>query len=99
MPSLLEGYGIVYGEGMAFGLPAISSTDGARAIIDEGVNGFLIGPGDVDGLCELILRLHKDRGLLGRMSLAARERYRQLPIWQESIVRIREFLLSLTGQS
>lgn len=96
VPSFLEGYGIVYGEGMAFGLPAISSADGARAIIDEGVNGFLIAPGDVDSLCELILRLHEDRGLLARMSLAARERYRKLPTWEGAVVRIREFLVALT---
>lgn len=99
VPSLLEGYGIVYGEAMAFGLPAISSADGARAIINDGVNGFLIVPGDVDGLCELILRLNEDRALLGRMSLTAWERYRKLPTWEETMVRIRAFLLALTVQS
>jgi glycosyltransferase involved in cell wall biosynthesis len=99
VPSLLEGYGIVYAEGMAFGLPAISSADGARAIIDEGVDGFLIEPGDVDGLCGLILRLNEDRGLLGRLSLAARERSRKLPRWEETVVRIRMFLLALSSGS
>ena len=99
VPSLLEGYGIVYGEGMAFGLPAISCTDGARAIIEEGVNGFLSGPADVAGLCEVILRLNKDRGLLGRMSLAALEHHSKLPTWQDSMVLIREFLFSLAVRS
>ena len=55
VPSFLEGSAIVYGEGMAFGLPAIASADGARAIIEEGVNGFFVRPGDVEGLRALYL--------------------------------------------
>ena len=42
VPSSYEGYGIVYREGMAFGLPAIGTTSGgASEIITDGENGYL----------------------------------------------------------
>ena len=46
VPSSYEGFGIVYLEGMQFGLPAIAGTDGAaKEIITHGQNGFLVLPG------------------------------------------------------
>src|SRR3990172_1188382 len=43
VPSSYEGFGIVYLEGMAFGLPAIGTTaGGASEIISDGENGYLV---------------------------------------------------------
>ena len=43
MPSSYEGFGIVYLEGMAFGLPALATTAGGAAeIITSGQDGFLV---------------------------------------------------------
>ena len=43
VPSQYEGFGIVYLEGMSFGLPAIGTTAGAAVeIIQDGVNGYLV---------------------------------------------------------
>ena len=51
VPSSYEGFGIVYLEGMGFGLPAIGTTAGAAGeVIRDGVDGFLIQPGD----CSLV---------------------------------------------
>ncbi|MGE5774749.1 MAG: glycosyltransferase family 4 protein, partial [Chloroflexota bacterium] len=51
VPSSYEGFGIVYLEGMCFGLPAIGTTAGAAGeIINNGVDGFLIEPGDSGSL-------------------------------------------------
>ena len=51
VPSSYEGFGIVYLEGMQFGLPAIAGTDGAaQEIITHGENGFLVPPGDPEAL-------------------------------------------------
>ena len=99
VPSSYEGYGIVYLEGMCFGLPAIGTSAGAASeIISDGVNGFLIEPGDAGFLASRLRALDEDRGLLIHMSLAARERYRQQPKWTETAGRIREFLQSLLGK-
>ncbi|HJR81518.1 MAG TPA: glycosyltransferase family 4 protein [Anaerolineales bacterium] len=94
VPSSYEGYGIVYLEGMCFGLPAIGTTAGAAGeIISDGINGFLIRPGDAATLANRIKALNKNRDTLIRMSLAARERYIRQPKWEQTAGQIRQFLL------
>jgi len=94
VPSSYEGYGIVYLEGMCFGLPAIGTTAGAASeIISDEVDGFLIQPGDADLLANRLKLLNKKRDVLIHMSLAARERYIRQPKWEQTAGQIREFLL------
>ena len=96
MPSEYEGFGIVYVEGMGFGLPALATTaGGARDIISDGVNGFLVPAGDVAALAGRIEALAAERGLLTRLSEAALARYAALPTWAATMKTIREFLLSI----
>ena len=93
VPSSYEGFGIVYLEGMGFGLPAIGTTVGAAGeIISDGVDGFLIQPGDADLLTSRLKSLNERRDVLLKMSLVARSRYLRQPGWEESAGRIREFL-------
>jgi len=94
VPSSYEGFGIVYLEGMCFGLPAIGTTaGGAGEVIRDGVDGFLIEPGDSGLLASRLKILNEKREVLVRMSLAARERYLHQPKWEETAGQIREFLL------
>jgi glycosyltransferase involved in cell wall biosynthesis len=100
VPSSYEGFGIVYLEGMAFGLPAIacSATAGAAGeIIMHGENGFLIAPNDVEALAGHIQTLMRDRERLAAMSLAALERYRAHPTWEQSAGSIRNYLHEVRG--
>ncbi len=98
VPSSYEGFGIVYLEGMGFGLPAIGTTLGAASeVIEDGRTGFLIQPGDAQGLAEKLQLLNERRDLLLEMSLAARSRYQRQPRWSQTASRIREFLLSFLG--
>lgn len=93
VPSSYEGFGIVYLEGMAFGLPAIATTGGAAGeIITHGENGFLIAPDDVEALAGHIQTLMRDRERLAAMSQAALERYHAHPTWEQSAERVRNFL-------
>lgn len=93
VPSQYEGFGIVYLEGMAFGLPALGSArGGARDLIRDGENGWLLDPEDANALRQHLQTLHADRALLAAMGLAALERYRQHPTWEESMAAIRRFL-------
>ena len=97
-PSSYEGFGIVYLEGMGFGLPPIASNaGGASEFIAHGREGFLVNPGDVVALAQHIQELIQDRARLAQMSLAALERYRAHPTWAEGTGRIRGFLQTLTG--
>jgi len=88
----------VYLEGMSFGLLAIGTTSGAASeIIANGVNGFLIAPNDAAMLAEHIATLQRDRQLLAQMGCAARARYLEQPRWDESMSRVRSFLLEARG--
>jgi glycosyltransferase involved in cell wall biosynthesis len=94
VPSLYEGFGIVYLEAMGFGLPAIGGTAGGAAeIIREGENGFLVQPGDSHTLTERLRLLAQDRSRLEVMSLAAHRTYRAQPTWARTGDVIRQFLV------
>lgn len=93
VPSSYEGFGIVYLEGMGFGLPAIGTTAGAAGeIIEHGKTGYLIEPNDSGALAAHISQLAEDRDLLTQLSLNARTRYIQQPAWTETARQIRSFL-------
>lgn len=93
VPSSYEGLGIVYLEGMGFGLPAIASTTGAaRELIDHERDGFLNHPGDFRTLANSIRILHQDRNRLLRMSLSALEKHLSFPTWGQTTTRICRFL-------
>jgi glycosyltransferase involved in cell wall biosynthesis len=97
VPSSYEGFGIVYLEGMCFGLPGIGTTAGAaNEIISDSLDGFLIEPESPGELANKLKILYDRRDLLIQMSLAARERYLRQPKWEETAGRIREFLLKRT---
>ena len=96
VPSSYEGFGIVYLEGMGFGLPAIGTTEGAAGeIIRDGETGFLVPPRSADLLAARLASLAADRPSLTRLSLAARQRYLEQPAWMETASNIREFLRSM----
>jgi glycosyltransferase involved in cell wall biosynthesis len=98
VPSSYEGFGIVYLEGMAFGLPAIGTTAGAAGeIITDGTDGYLIAPGDARTLAQRLESLARDRDLLSRLSLNALRRYRSQPKWEETAARIRDFLVGISA--
>ncbi len=94
VPSTYEGFGIVYLEGMGFGLPALATTAGAAGeIITSGENGYLAPPNDSAALAQTLRLMLDDREHLLSLSLAARRRYEQHPTWEASAARIRAFLV------
>lgn len=96
VPSTYEGYGIVYLEGMAFGLPALATTaGGAGEIVTDGETGVLVPPADPDAIATAIQPLLDDRDRLAAMSQAALDRYRAHHSWADTGARIEEFLHSV----
>lgn len=96
VPSAYEGFGIVYLEGMGFGLPALATTAGAAAeIVIDGHNGYLVPPGDAAALAARIQTLLDDRALLARLSAAALAGFSHHPTWAETTASIREFLVTI----
>lgn len=93
VPSSYEGFGIVYLEGMAFGLPAIATTSGAaHETIQHGQNGFLIQPGDNQALASYLQDLATQRSKLLSLSLNARQTFNQGPTWEQMGKTIHQYL-------
>lgn len=73
-PSLAEGFGFAVLEAMALGKPVIASrVGGLREAITDGVNGFLVEPGDVNAIVERWQKLLVDPELRKRLGKAARQ--------------------------
>lgn len=99
MPSQYEGFGIVYLEGMGFGLPAIGTTSGAAwEIIRYGENGFLVDGEDTAVLAQRIQQLQQNRQQLVQMSLTAVQTYQSWPTWQQTTESICQFLHEKTKE-
>ena len=76
-PRRVEGFGLVYLEAAAQGVPAIASRIGAiPEVVVDGETGIVIEPGDLPALESAIRRLYENRELLGRLGARARERAR-----------------------
>ncbi len=76
LPSHSEGHPLVVLEALSASLPVIATRVGAiPEIIDDGKEGFLVEPGDVDSLAERIAQVIADPALQAEMGQLARDRY------------------------
>lgn len=73
LPSRFDSFGMVVPEAMACGLPVIvSDMVGAKQLVEEGRNGFIVPVGDVAALAARMRWLVHNRQMLEGMSSAAR---------------------------
>ncbi|WP_299269312.1 glycosyltransferase family 4 protein [Halorientalis sp.] len=97
VPSRYEGFGIVYLEGMSFGLPTVASrAGGATDIVTDGETGVLIDPDDAAAVAAALTRL-ADADQLATMGRAARRRYERHPGWEETGARVRDLLIEVAS--
>lgn len=74
-PSRAEAFGLVLIEAMAAGKAVVSTRcDGVLDIIDEGVDGLMFAPMDIDDLSKQVTRLVQDDELRQRLAMAALEK-------------------------
>ena len=100
VPSRYEGFGIVYLEGMSFGLPAVASrAGGAVETVADGETGVLADPDDPDAVARALDGFAADPDRLVEMGRAARRRYERHPEWPESTARVRRLLADVAGTS
>jgi glycosyltransferase involved in cell wall biosynthesis len=73
LPSFAEGLPVVLMEAMASGLPVIATrVAGVAELVEDGVSGLLVPPGDVESLAAALRRLLADPALGARMGAAGR---------------------------
>jgi glycosyltransferase involved in cell wall biosynthesis len=94
LPSVLdargdtEGLGVVLLEAMNHGTPVIASrVGGIPDIVEDGVSGLLVPPGDADALAAAVRRVRDDPALARRLGEAGRRRLREQFSWPTIVQR------------
>jgi glycosyltransferase involved in cell wall biosynthesis len=73
LPSELEAFGLAALEGMACGVPPVSTNaGGVPELITHGVDGFMEAVGDTSAQADRVIELLTDEVLYAKMSQAAR---------------------------
>jgi glycosyltransferase involved in cell wall biosynthesis len=92
LPSRYEGYGIVYAEALARGLPIIASDVGPVPELVGREAAVLVRPDDREALSAALDLLLGDPKLRVRMSVAASRRASRLPQWEDTVAGLEQIL-------
>ena len=92
----VEGFGIVYLEASAFGLPVVATESGGAAeAVVNGETGIVAPQKDVVAIADAIIALFNDPTLAGQLGLKGRERVQREFQWKVQA----EKLMSIIEQS
>jgi len=95
MPSHYEPFGTVFAEAMLYGLPCIGSRAHASEVITDGVTGWLVDAGDVDGLARVLIEGLSDRTRLRAMGREGRRKAIEYFNWD----RVARIVLEIIGRT
>lgn len=74
-PATMEGLGVALLEASAAGIPIVATNAGGiPEIVRNGENGYLLEPGDTDGIADAVISLLADPGKAAAIGQAGRER-------------------------
>jgi colanic acid/amylovoran biosynthesis glycosyltransferase len=91
-----EGFGLVFAEAQAMGLPVASfATGGIPEAVAHGTTGYLSPERDVEGLAADIIRLLTDKAIWNQFSAAARRRARQYFELREQTAKLEQMYFRL----
>jgi len=88
-----ESFGRVVVEAMAFGVPVVAvRSGGVPEIVRDGLDGFLVPPGDIAGIAGAVLKVLRDDELRSRLSASALERAECFPVatYVQGVLRVFE---------
>jgi len=92
LPSRHEGFGMVFTEAIAHGLPLLGTTAGAIPEAVPAGAGRLVPPDDLPALTAALRELLTDPDARTRLAEGARAVARSLPTWEASAARLAEVL-------
>lgn len=100
LPSYNEGLPYVIIEALAVGLPVIATNvGGIPEVIEEGVNGFLIQPGDFHALAKNIINLSNNEKLRKRISQENKEKAKSNYSLNTVLNQIKEIYDGISGMN
>ncbi|MEJ2749644.1 MAG: glycosyltransferase family 4 protein [Anaerolineae bacterium] len=100
LPTKAEAFGIAAVEASAVGLPVVgTAVGGLPDVVDDGVTGFLIQPGDKQALASRLKLLAENAALRQRLGKAARERVLKKFDARQNASRVVEILYEVTMQT
>ena len=96
LPSLFEGYGMVYAEAIVRGLPVIATTAGAIPDTVPKTCGILVEPENITMLSQALEQIICDKDLRNNYKQGALNAAADFPTWQSSASRFAEILEDIT---
>lgn len=88
LPSRYEGYGMVFAEALAFGLPVIAARTGAVPDVVPESAGLLVPANDTEALTAALQSLLTREDLRRQLQTGARQAASTLPSWAETAERV-----------
>jgi starch synthase len=89
MPSIFEPFGLVAVEAMSFGIPVVTTRQMATPeIIQDGVTGLLVEPGDVQGLAAALIEMLRNPDAAARLGAAGRRDVMSRFTWDAVVDRM-----------
>jgi glycosyltransferase involved in cell wall biosynthesis len=98
LPSLYEGYGMVFAEALAFGLPIVGTSAGAVPEVVPTSAGILVPPSDIDALAAALRKVLTDPLCKTRLQHGAQQAAAQLPRWHDTARVITELVKRVNKQ-
>lgn len=92
LPSRFEGYGMVYAEALAAGLPVIATDTGAIPSVVPASAGLLVPPDNVPALTDALRQVLTDANLRQRLQTGAQDAAANLPTWEDAALCVAQLL-------
>jgi len=96
LPSLFEGYGMVFAEALAFGLPVVAARAGAVPDVVPAGAGLLVEPGSVDALQATLRSVLTDTALRQQLQQGARAAAARLPTWEQAAHAVHKVIIKVS---
>jgi glycosyltransferase involved in cell wall biosynthesis len=99
LPTHLEPFGVVFIEAMSYSLPIVATQIGAIPdFVSQGENGYMVDPGDVDGLAKRLIEIIDNPNLIREFGMRSLQLVAERYNWESVGAKIRYRILTDLGQ-